>query len=412
LHPYLFTFLGYRLTLDDSNGRRKGGRLLALVAVMVLVLNSWAMGQESLPPATAPVNRLSDDWLIYASSQNQLVPYLKDYHPARNALYQWVHLRPGYPFLITFKAKKDLTLFVDNQLIFTADSPAIYTLDLMERLQQVARPKKGPALLGVWHPAEQPNFTSFANVQTGPDAAMVSPAFARQVNLAREDRGQNAFILFLLLIGLLYGGLKASFPADFNSLFRVSSFLRTSTLEEGFLARPIGSWSVVFFIMAFSLSFSLLIVAIRTDVQQIYLFNRLYTFSEADIFSRIFFYAFLTFAFFILKYLFLQLMGFIFDLSSLVRTQYREFVRSTLFMGLFLPAIMLLYLRLNPSMPGAVLLVSNMAVSVLLVITALRVFRTLNKKTPLLNLHIFSYICATEVIPLMVILKLVVFNYQ
>jgi hypothetical protein len=412
LHPYLFTFLGYRLTLDDSNGRRKGGRLLALVAVMVLVLNSWAMGQESLPPATAPVNRLSDDWLIYASSQNQLVPYLKDYHPARNALYQWVHLRPGYPFLITFKAKKDLTLFVDNQLIFTADSPAIYTLDLMERLQQVARPKKGPALLGVWHPAEQPNFTSFANVQTGPDAAIVSPAFARQVNLAREDRGQNAFILFLLLIGLLYGGLKASFPADFNSLFRVSSFLRTSTLEEGFLARPIGSWSVVFFIMAFSLSFSLLIVAIRTDVQQIYLFNRLYTFSEADIFSRIFFYAFLTFAFFILKYLFLQLMGFIFDLSSLVRTQYREFVRSTLFMGLFLPAIMLLYLRLNPSMPGAVLLVSNMAVSVLLVITALRVFRTLNKKTPLLNLHIFSYICATEVIPLMVILKLVVFNYQ
>jgi hypothetical protein len=353
------------------------------------------MGQESLPPATAPVNRLSDDWLIYASSQNQLVPYLKDYHPARNALYQWVHLRPGYPFLITFKAKKDLTLFVDNQLIFTADSPAIYTLDLMERLQQVARPKKGPALLGVWHPAEQPNFTSFANVQTGPDAAIVSPAFARQVNLAREDRGQNAFILFLLLIGLLYGGLKASFPADFNSLFRVSSFLRTSTLEEGFLARPIGSWSVVFFIMAFSLSFSLLIVAIRTDVQQIYLFNRLYTFSEADIFSRIFFYAFLTFAFFILKYLFLQLMGFIFDLSSLVRTQYREFVRSTLFMGLFLPAIMLLYLRLNPSMPGAVLLVSNMAVSVLLVITALRVFRTLNKKTPLLNLHIFSYICAT-----------------
>jgi hypothetical protein len=412
LHPYLFTFLGYRLTLDDSNGRRKGGRLLGLVAVMVLVLNSWAMGQESLPPATAPVNRLSDDWLIYASSQNQLVPYLKDYHPARNALYQWVHLRPGYPFLITFKAKKDLTLFVDNQLIFTADSPAIYTLDLMERLQQVARPKKGPALLGVWHPAEQPNFTSFANVQTGPDAAMVSPAFARQVNLAREDRGQNAFIIFLLLIGLLYGGLKASFPSDFNSLFRVSSFLRTSTLEEGFLARPIGSWSVVFFIMAFSLSFSLLIVAIRTDVQQIYLFNRLYTFSEADIFSRIFFYALLTFAFFILKYLFLQLMGFIFDLSSLVRTQYREFVRSTLFMGLFLPAIMLLYLRLNPSMPGAVLLVSNMAVSVLLVITALRVFRTLNKKTPLLNLHIFSYICATEVIPLMVILKLIVFNYQ
>ena len=367
------------------------------------------VGQDPLPPVTFPKNRLSDDWLIYQPAQQHLVPYLIDYHPARNALYQWVDIRPDQPFRITFKAKKDLSLFLDNQLLFTADSSAVYTLDLTERLQATG-PKKGRSLLCVWHPSDQPNYTTFANAleEEGPQEAAESRGL---VNLVREDRNQNAFILFLLLIGLIYGSLKVSFPSDFNSLFRLSNFLRTSTLEEGFLAKPIGSWSIVFFILAFSLSFALLIVAIHTDLQQIYLFNRLFAISEADIVSRIVFYSFFTFLFFVLKYLFLRLMGFIFDLSSLVRTQYREFVRSTLFMGVTLPAIMLLYLTLNASIPTTVLLISNVAVSVLLIITSFRIFRTLNKKTPLLNLHLFSYICATELIPLMVILKLVVFNY-
>jgi hypothetical protein len=379
--------------------------------VLALGLDGTAAAQDPLPPTTFPKNRLSNEWLIYQPAQHQLVPYLSEYHPARNALYQWVHLRLDRPFRVTFKAKKDLSLFLDNQLLFSADSSAVYTIDLVERLKGTA-PAKGLSLLCIWHPTDQPNYTAFANAQEEEEVTTAAPEARTLVNLVREDRNQNAFILFLLLIGLIYGSLKVSFPADFNSLFRISNFVRTSTLEEGFLAKPIGSWSIVFFIVAFSLSFALLIVAIHTDLQQIYLFNRLFSFSETDIVSRIFFYSLLTFLFFILKYLFLRLMGFIFDLSSLVRTQYREFVRSTLFMGVFLPVIMLLYLTLNAAIPTTVLLISNVAVSILLITTSLRIFRTLNKKAPLLNLHLFSYICATELIPLMVILKLVVFNYQ
>lgn len=381
----------------------------SLLALLLLCLAVKGRAQELLPPVTDYKNRLSSEWMIYRPAQNQLVPYLQDYHPVRNALYQWVSIRTDQPFRITFKAKKDLSLFIDNQLVFTADSPAVYTVDLVEKLG-VAERKEGPALLCVWHPTDQPDFASFANNQES--YAVAAPAPPKLMNLVREDRNQNPFILFLLLIGLIYGGLKAGYQADFNSLFRVSSFLRVSPPEEGFLAKPIRSWSIIFFIIAFSLSFALLIVAIHTDVQQIYLFNRLFSVSEADIVSRIIFYTSLVFGFIILKYVFLRLMGFIFDLSSLVRTQYREFVRSTLFMGIFLPAIMLLYLTLNASIPTTVLWVSNVAVSSLLVISSLRIFRALNKKDPLLNLHLFSYICATEVIPLLVILKLVVFNYQ
>jgi hypothetical protein len=133
--------------------------------------------------------------------------------------------------------------------------------------------------------------------------------------------------------------------------------------------------------------------------------------SETDITSRILFYTLLIFAFVLLKLLFLTLMGYIFDLTPLVSLQYREFVRTLLFMGIFFPLIMIVYLAFNTIVPQLVLLISNIAISTILIVTVLRIFYTLNKKFSLRNLHLFSYICATEIIPLIILLKLIVFNY-
>ena len=82
-----------------------------------------------------------------------------------------------------------------------------------------------------------------------------------------------------------------------------------------------------------------------------------------------------------------------------------------LFLGIFLPVVMLLYLALYNVIPETILLVSNLAVSFVLIITIMRVFSTVNKKASVLNLHLFSYLCATEVIPLAIMLKLTVFNF-
>jgi hypothetical protein len=104
-------------------------------------------------------------------------------------------------------------------------------------------------------------------------------------------------------------------------------------------------------------------------------------------------------------------MGYIFDVTELVMVQYREFVRTILFMGLFLPLVMVLYLSLNQTLPEAVLWISNGVVSLMLIGTVARIARTLSRRVSLLNLHLFSYLCATEVIPLLVLLKVIVFTY-
>ncbi|WP_051364499.1 DUF4271 domain-containing protein [Pontibacter actiniarum] len=354
-------------------------------------------------------NTLTSNWMVHREGADQLVPYVAGVHTEYNALHQWLPVTQAQPFLVAFAAPKDLCLFLNNQLIFKADSAANYTLDLT-RYSKGMEPVEGKYLFTVWHPVQQPNVNTFRNVPRVSGAAPEANQrpFSIQV---REYVNQNAFIIFILAIGLIYGLLRINYPVDFQGVFNLNGFLRTSAQSELSTAKSVGAASNVLFVLAFSLSLALLIAAIHTNVQHIKLFNRLFPVSEADITTKIIFYTVLIFLVVLLKYVFLKVMAFIFGLEQVVQLQYREFIRSLLFLGLFLPLVMLLYLALNAVMPEEILLISSLAVSLVLVITTLRVYYTVNKKASVLNLHLFSYLCATEVIPLAIMLKLIVFNF-
>ncbi|WP_143436477.1 DUF4271 domain-containing protein [Hymenobacter crusticola] len=271
----------------------------------------------------------------------------------------------------------------------------------------------GSHLLCVWHPETAPDISSFANsslvlkvkVGKAPSATL----FAAQTR-AHGHQGENVFLCFLLLIGLFYGGIRATYQPSFARIYQFENWWGKGKDQE-FLTKPTATWLNILLILVFSLSLALLLVAIHTNIQTIVILRRLFDVPESAIMVRVLLYTGLIAGFVLGKYLFLELMGYIFDVTELVMMQYREFVRTFLFMGLFLPVVMVLYLSLNQTLPEAVLWASNGVVSLMLVGTVVRIARTLSRRVSLLNLHLFSYLCATEVIPLLVLLKLIVFTY-
>lgn len=397
-------FISYEVQKVYLSLKHKG----SLVCLFLLFLIHIQSVQGQVLPLEQK-NTITNEWLVYEEGSTRLVPFIAGVHSDYNAIHQWLAVTSRQPFEISFAAPQDLCLFLNNQLIFKADYTARFTIDLAKHSAGID-PVEGKYLLTVWHPRQQPNISSFRNLvreQTQVQLAGQRPLSAK----VREYVNQNAFIVFLLLIGLIYGWLRTNFTADFKSLFKVNFFGNANTLEEGFSSKPLASWSNLLFVLAFSLSLALLITAIHTNVQHVLIFNRLFPITEADITTKIAFYAFLIFMIIMFKYLFLKVLGYIFGLEHVVQVQYREFVRTMLFLGIYLPVVMLLYLALNAAMPDTVLLISNLAVSLLLLIAIIRVFVTVNKKATVLNLHLFSYLCATEVIPLAIMLKLIVFNF-
>lgn len=395
------------------NKRWAVARWGAFLYILFLLLAPKATAAEYQPLPHYPRAGISADWLIFDAARNQLILYLPDYHTPATAYYQWVNIKPGQNIPVTFIARKDLSIFLDNQLVFTAKTPATYSLNLSQLLPPNA--PAGPHLLCLWHPTVPPDVLSFTNAPTSPSVAKNATnnkvPFQAQLRV-RGHQGQNVFLCFLLFIGLLYGGIRAAYQPGFARIYQFERLLGiTNNSDEAFLTKPTVTWLNLLLVFVFSLSFALLLVAIHTNIQSIVILRRLFDVPESAIVIRVLLYAFLIAVFILGKYPFLEMMGYIFDVGPLVTIQYREFVRTILFMGLFLPIVMLFYLGLNQTLPETVLWISNGVVSLMLIVTMLRIARTLHRRVSLLNLHLFSYLCATEVIPLIILLKLVVFTY-
>lgn len=363
---------------------------------------------QQLPPV--PPTGLTAEWLIHDAARNRLILYLPGYHQPAHAYYQWVRLRPQQPFVISFTARPGLSLFLDNQLIFTATSASAHSLDLSRLLP--ARMGAGSHLLGVWQPEGSPALSSFASVAPLPTVAggnAIKAAWA-QPRLP-GPQGESIFLGFLLLLGILYGGVRTTYQSGMARIFQVEELFSNGSDQQSFLIKPAFTLLNLLLVLLFSLSAALLLTAIHTDLQNLPLLRRFINVPESAIAARVLLYTSIIAAFVLGKYLFLELLAYIFDVQELVNVQYREFLRTTLLAGLLLPVILLLYIVFNDRLPGVINGAASAAIAGLLIITVLRVGRTLHHYASLFNLHLFAYLCATEVLPLLVLLRLIVFTY-
>ena len=365
-----------------------------------------------LPPAPTP-GLAPDNWLLHDVAGNRLILYLPGYHAPARAYYQWVQLLPQQPFRLSFSAAPGLSLFLDNQLIFTASSAGRYTVDLAAA---VAAARLGrPHLLAVWQPEGYPLLTSFSAEVDAPAhlAATTSAPVAASPLLVRPParQSENVLLMLLLALGLLYGVVRATYPAGLARILQVNELFGSSAEPQAFLARSAFTWLNLVLVGLFSLSLALLLTALHTDLSSLPLLQRVLKVPESAIVARVSLYTGLIMSFIVGKYLLVELLSYIFDLRLLVNIHYREFLRTTLLLGLLLPLVSLLYLGVNSRWPGIVGL-ANACVLLVLTATVLRVARTLHQRASLLNLHLFAYLCATEVLPLAVLLKLIVFTYS
>lgn len=386
-------------------------RLLGWLLVCTSLLagrGALASEYRQLPPASPAA--LSADWLIHDAARNRLIFYLPGYHQPAHTYYQWVRVGRGQSFPLSFAAQPGCSLFLDNQLVFTARAATTYALDLARLLP--ARLPAGRHLLAVWQPDGSPALESFSGVAVVASTAAGQP---KAVGLALPrlppPQGQNVYLGFLLLLGLSYGAIRVTYQPGLARIFQLEELFGASGNQSAFLVKPAFSLLNLLLVLLFALSFGLLLTAIHTDLQNLPLLRRFFNVPESAIVGRVVLYMAIITGFVFGKYLFLALMAYIFGLQSVVDVQYREFLRTTLLVGLVLPPVLLLYLRLNGPFPHAVVWLASTAIGLVLVGTVLRVARTLHRQASLLNLHLFAYLCATEVLPLLVVLKLLVFTY-
>lgn len=391
-----------------------GRRCVGLLAWLLLACLPLAQAAEYQPlPPAASTGLAADNWLLHDAAGNRLILYLPGYHAPAHAYYQWVRFVPRQPFTLSFSAAPGLSIFLDNQLVYTATTVGHFSFDLA-RFVAPARLAQAH-LLAVWQPDGYPVLRSFgaetsAAAQPAATANAVAGLTPRLQLRLPPGQGTNVLLLLLLVVGVLYGVMRSTYPTGLGRILEVNELFGSSADPQSFLTRPAFTWLNMGLVLLFSLSLALLLTALHTDFSSLPLLQRVLDVPESAIVVRVFLYTGLIISFIVGKYVLVELLSYIFDLRLLVNLHYREFLRTTLLLGLLVPLVLLLFLGLNARWPGVVG-VANGCVLLLLTATVLRVARTLHQRASLLNLHLFAYLCATEVLPLAVLLKLIVFTY-
>ena len=255
-------------------------------------------------PLSAPIG-LTSDWLIHDAGRNRLILYLPGYHAPVHVYYQYVRLRHGQPFPIAFIAQQGLSLFLDNQLVFIADQARPYELDLA-RLQPSGQ-APGAHLLGVWQPGGSPALASFtagpalAPVDATPDTA----AEMAQVRLP-DSLGENILLSFLLVLGLLYGGVRATYQPGLARVFQFDELFGNSSDQGAFLARPAFSLLNIILVVLFGLSFALLLTALHAGLENIPLVWQFVVVPGRAVVLQVLLYAALIAGFVLGKYLYIS----------------------------------------------------------------------------------------------------------
>jgi hypothetical protein len=268
--------------------------------------SGWASEYRQFPPASPTA--LSDDWLIHDAARNRLIFYLPGYHQPAHVYYQWVQVSHDQSFPLSFTAQPGLSLFLDNQLIFTARAATTYSLDLAQLLP--ARPGNSPHLLAVWQPDGTPALASFSGVSAnanvaGEPAAQVGQA---QPRLPRPQ-GQNVYLGFLLVLGLSYGAVRTTYQSGLARIFQIEELFGRGSDQQAFLTKPAFSFLNLLLVVLFALSFALLLTAIHTDLQNLPLLRRFFNVPETAIVARVLLYTVVITAFIFGKYLYVRHLG-------------------------------------------------------------------------------------------------------
>jgi hypothetical protein len=210
-------------------------------------------------------------------------------------------------------------------------------------------------------------------------------------------------VTFLLILSVI-AIIRNRYPKKFYEFFKFGNILPFNDDE---VVWDLTNVPVLLMILVNALCSGLVLFLIQENfnLTTLKFLNVLYNkpFIGIVIASSLFFILYIT------KYVYLNILGWIFNLSGLVKIQFFELMKVSLKINLFLTIVtMILYCStfFNVKLDFDYFFYFTI---ISLFIVLLRVGYLSFKLSGFRNIYLFSYLCTTEILPLLIIVKLILF---
>lgn len=376
-----------------------------IIILLLLTIPIYAQAVETGNTLdTNVVKDLGADWMVYNSAFKAFVPLLKEKFEETSA-HQWVNLERYKEYHLNFKASPGLLFLVNQKVIYQNDTKSIQNVRI--KIAEIdVRSKLSSDLLTFY------NFSGdlpINDLYIG--HSLKTQSFVQAVGiklLARNTTYAYELVVILFLFVLvLFTMLKNLFPKAFDEFFNLNKLLPNTLFDQSYYTHPLSTPSI-FLIIFNSLSITLLLVVIDEKIGFLKFIPILQSLNLKTI-EGIFLFTLFVIIIYLLKYVYLSIVGWIFNLPNLVKIQYLELLK--------------IFSKVNfITVPIVIILTFSgyfdfdfdynnfyFIVFFCLFIVIFRISFLIFRLTSFRYLYLFSYLCTTEILPLAIIIKIILF---
>jgi hypothetical protein len=370
--------------------RKSTHKLFLLFCFFGIVLNSKA--EESLVEKV--IYDFSQSWLKYDKYYEAYLPVKTRQLRNSKSVHQSISIEKYRNYNLSFKATKGLALFVNNKLIYKKISGE--QEDVRLPLNTIDPGLTGDVIFTFYHPdgvlpLYSATITNKVLVRSQTIEERKNLTYTRDMS----KKIQDYFILFLIIVSLFIL-FKQLYPKEFLRYYAIRVQENSDHLLPGIFSIP-SLWMA----LMNGLSLSLLLHLLKMNEL---LFNSSFSLLYGTFFIVLFYMAF-----FIGKYFYIFTMAWLFNYSKVVTSQFSEFVR-LLEIVCLLATVMIFgieasgFFKIN--IKPVILYYSLIIVLIFCVVKVIFLFFRLITRR---NLYLFSYICAAEILPLIITVKILLF---
>lgn len=368
---------------------RKISWLLLLLTVLVPLAFGDAARKERV------VYDFSGNWLRYDKYYESYLPLKSRELKSAKSIHQVLDFEKYKNYVLKFDATQGLTLFVNNKLIFKKISSGKELVSIP--VSTLEPDEEGKIVVTFFQPAGMLPFSSAFIVYESLLPVVKKGEEDTMVFLARTVRDMvSDYALLFLIMATLFVLFKQTYPKEYLRYYSFAPQENTDHLLPGAFSIP-SLWMA----LINGLALSLLVYIPGLDE---IIFDSSYSLFKGTVLITGAY-----FVFYIGKYLYLWLIAWVFNYSKVVSYQFAEYIRffervclgaCLVFFGLVASGLITLSIKSEFLYFSLIMLLLFCVLKVILLFLRLVSHR---------NLYLFSYLCAAEVLPLIIAVKILLF---
>lgn len=346
------------------------------------------------------LKNLNQEWMVYDQDRTSYVPYVLQTPFRTSSISFMLDLAGNKEYILQCCIQKGTSLFIDQKIIskFNEAGCHQYSIDSLYKTYG-----KESVFITLFNPSlkrEKIKTLIVDEVKLLQDQEQ-----ANVLTISRREFSgfKDFFILGILFILIFMAALYNLYPKSFNDFHNVGKVFSFKLRDESIIAsRPVSTVNLLFILM-YCVMLAFLIIVIWQQIGGVpNSFGFINLSNLGNLSLSLILFTLLIFLAVIVKYILISAMSRLFDMKAFSTIHFFDFIRMSLMFMIFLLVMTTFLLLTFNSLPAFAFKWIIYFIVFFAFIIVLMLFFKLLSTYSFRNIHLFSYLCTTEILPMLI----------